>query len=288
MTGHVGEAVAIASVDRPVVQDDIEAALRSIGVTAGSVVIVHSAMSRLGWVVGGPVAVNRALRTVVGDAGTIVMPAQTGLSDPSRWEAPPVPASWWPVIREHSPAFDPATTPLRGMGAVVDCFARLPGVVHSGHPAVGFVAQGPRAAELLHPHDLDAGLGDESPLARLEAAGADIALLGVDHGNDTSLHLAEARGLGDAAPRVRDGVPMMVAGQRTWAEYSPIDYDDGDFVAIGDAYSAAGGTEVSAALGAGVIRRVPMRELVAFATEWIAAHRPRADRSGEQGKVAEA
>ena len=253
-----GEAAAVARVDRPITQTDVETSLHAAGVTAGSTVIVHCSLSELGWVVGSAVAVVGALRSVVGDDGTIVMPAQTGLSDPSHWQAPPVPESWWPTIRANWPAFDPMSTPLRGMGAVADCFARLPGVVHSGHPAVGFIAHGPHAVELMSSHDLEDGLGDRSPLARLEAAGADIVLIGVGHGNNTALHLAEIRGLGAAAPRKRDGVPMLVDGQRRWVEYSDVDFDESDFVMLGAAYSAAGGTEMRASLGAGEIRRLPM------------------------------
>jgi aminoglycoside 3-N-acetyltransferase len=268
-----GEAAAVARVGQPVTQADVEIALRAAGVEPGSTVIVHCSLSKLGWVVGNAVAVVHALRAVVGDDGTIVMPAQTGLSDPSHWKAPPVPESWWPAIRAQWPAFDPMSTPLRGMGAVAECFVRHPDVVHSGHPAFGFIAQGPRAAKLMSGHELADGLGDGSPLARLEAAGADIVLIGVGHGNNTALHLAEARALGHSAPTIRDGVPLTVDGHRSWVEYSHIDFDESDFVTLGDAYVAAGGTEMRAPLGAGEIRRLPMRELIGFAVDWIAAHR---------------
>lgn len=268
-----GEAAAVARVDRPVTRSDVEAALDAVGVRSGSTVIVHCSLSSLGWVVGGATAVVHALRSVVGNDGTIVMPAQTGIGDPSHWKAPPVPESWWPTIRMHWPAFEPMSTPLRGMGAVAECFARLDDVVHSGHPAVGFVAQGPRAVELMSVHDLQDGLGNGSPLAQLEAADADVVLIGVGHDNNTALHLAEARALGDAAPMIRDGAPLVVDGQRTWVEYSHIDYDETDFPALGDAYGSAGGTEMRASLGVGEIRLLPMRELVDFAVGWIAEHR---------------
>ena len=110
-------------------------------------------------------------------------------------------------------------------------------------------------------------------MARLEAAGADIVLIGVGHGNNTALHLAEIRALGAAAPRKRDGVPMLVDGQQRWVEYSHVDFDENDFVMLGDAYSVAGGAEMTASLGAGEIRRLPMRELIDFAIGWIAEHR---------------
>lgn len=268
-----GEAAAVARADQPTTQSDIESALLAAGVASGSIVIVHCSMSQLGWVVGNAVAVVHALRSVVGPGGTIVMPAQTGVGDPSHWQAPPVPEAWWPTIRANWPAFDAALTPMRGMGSVAECFTRLNGVVHSGHPAVGFVAHGPRADELMHPHPLHAGLGEGCPLGRLYAAGADVVLLGVGHDNNTSLHLAEVRALGDAAPMITDGAPLVVDGHRQWVEYRHVDYDEDDFVAVGDAYAASGGTQSSAPLGTGEVQRIPMPELVDFAAGWIADHR---------------
>ncbi len=159
------------------------------------------------------------------------------------------------------------------MGAVAECLARLPDTVHSGHPAVGFVANGPRAAELMQPHALAAGLGEGSPLARLYAAETDIVLLGVGHDNNTALHLAEVRALGTSAPSVDDGAPRLVDGRQQWVEYTHVDYDEDDFPELADAYRAAGGTHQRASIGGGEIERIPMRELVDFGERWIAAHR---------------
>lgn len=159
------------------------------------------------------------------------------------------------------------------MGAVAECFARQPGVVHSGHPTLGFVAACPDASELMWPHPLEDGMGEGSPLARLYDANADVVLLGVGHDNNTSLHLAETRALGADAPRVADAAPLLVDGVRRWVEYTHVDYDASDFAAVGDAYAEAGGSESKVPVGAGEIRRIPMRELVDFATKWIAEHR---------------
>jgi aminoglycoside 3-N-acetyltransferase len=85
------------------------------------VLMAHSFLSALGWVCGGPVAVVTTLQKVLGAQGTLVMPAHSGdLSDPSSWENPPVPTSWWEEIRETMPAFDPDLAPTRGVGAVAD------------------------------------------------------------------------------------------------------------------------------------------------------------------------
>jgi aminoglycoside 3-N-acetyltransferase len=44
-----------------------------------------------------------------------VPPHTSDNSDPAGWGNPPVPAPWWPAIREQVPGFDPARTPSRWM-----------------------------------------------------------------------------------------------------------------------------------------------------------------------------
>jgi aminoglycoside 3-N-acetyltransferase len=144
-------------------------------------------------VAGGAHAVVLALQEVVGPAGTVVMPTHSYLTDPATWHDPPVSEAWWPVIRQHLPAFDPALTPTRGMGAIVECFRHTSGVRRSAHPSVSFAAFGPHAQMVLADHSLDDDLGEGSPLARVYDLDGQVLLLGVGHDNNTSLHLAEYR-----------------------------------------------------------------------------------------------
>lgn len=269
------EGEVVARSERPVTPDDVGDALRAVGVVVGDTVIVHSSLSSIGWVVGGAQGVVAGVLDALGPGGTIVMPAQTGVSDPSTWSDPPVPEAWWPTIRATWPAFDPLVTPMRGMGAVVECFARLAGVVHSGHPAVGFVARGPNAAMLMHPHALEAGLGDDSPLGRLYDADARIVLIGVDHGNDTSLHLAEHRATWPSRSWRTDGAPMVVDGERRWVSYRTLNLDEEPFETLALAYEAAGGEQQRAPLGLTTVRSCAMRPLVDFAVGWLSTHRTR-------------
>lgn len=236
-----GEDQVVAQSERPVTPADVCDTLRAVGVQEGATIIVHASLSRLGWVVGGAHGVVAGMLDAVGPEGTIVMPAQTGVSDPSTWEHPPVPESWWQTIRDTWPVFDPKVTPRRGMGAVMECFARLDGVVHSDHPCLGFAARGPLAASLMHPHTLEAGLGDDSPLGRMYAAGTRIVLIGVDHANDTSLHLAEHRADWPSKAWRTDGAPMPVDGRREWVTYRTLDLDEDDFPTVAAAFEAAGG-----------------------------------------------
>jgi aminoglycoside 3-N-acetyltransferase len=262
------ENAAVARSDDVVTADSLARELRALGVTDGSVLLVHSSLSKLGWVAGGAHAVVDALCQVVGAAGTLVMPAHSGhLSEPSLWKLPPVPQAWWPVIRAETPAFDPHLTPTREMGAVVECFRHVPGVVRSAHPRHSFVAVGPLAGAIVADHRLGASLGEHSPLARCYERDALVLLLGVGHGNNTSLHLAEARA-DFAKQRLRNGSPMLVDGTRQWVEYEEDEINDRDFEALGAAFAATG-KERTGPAGAGTARLMSQRGVVDFAVAWM-------------------
>ena len=122
-SGPVSEEEAIAAAGaEPNTEPSLAADLRALGIGEGMVVLVHSSLSALGWVCGGPVAVIRALLQTVGAAGTLVMPAHSGdLSDPAGWQSPPAPSAWWDTIRATMPAFDPPSPhvqPRRHSGVV--------------------------------------------------------------------------------------------------------------------------------------------------------------------------
>lgn len=269
-----GEAAVVARTEVPVTADDVVGALRAAGVSEGSLVIVHSSLSTLGWVVGGGHAIIDALLKAVGPSGTVVMPAHSShLSEPSKWVNPPVPAEWWPVIHEHMPAFDTRLTPLIAMGAVAECFLHHPATVRSAHPSMSFAANGPLAERIVASHPLDDSIGEASPLARLYELDARIVLLGVGHGNNTSLHFAESRATWAHMHRTTYGAPVVVDGQRQWVEYEDIDFDSDDFEALGAAFAATG-SETRVPLGSGEVIACDMREIVDFAVPWLDAHRP--------------
>lgn len=260
----------------PVTRAAICAALRAAEVSTGASIIVHSSLSRIGWVVGGAHTVVDALLDAVGSRGTVTMPSlSSDLSDPARWEAPPVPESWWPIIRDEMPAFDAGLTPTSHMGAVVECFRHLPAAVRSEHPADSFVSFGPLAHHIVHPHPLSPAFGDGSPLERLYDLDARIVLLGVGHGNNTSLHLAEWRAAQATMPAttITCGAPVMREGVRQWVEFDDLDYDADDFAALGGAFEAAGGAVVRVPVGIGEVTTCSIREIVDFGVSWLSANR---------------
>ena len=174
--------------------ESLQADFKALGIEKGMVLLVHSSLSAMGWVCGGAVAVIIALQKVLGETGTLVMPTHsTDLSDPSQWENPPVPESWWQTIRETMPAYDPGLTPTRSMGKIVETFRKQEGVLRSTHPQSSFCARGPQASYIINNHSLVYGFGEHSPLARIYDLNGFVLLLGVGHSSNTSIHLAEYR-----------------------------------------------------------------------------------------------
>ena len=98
----------------PLTVQSLTEQLQRCGLAEGQTVIVHMAMSKLGWVIGAAEAVIMALLASVGDSGTIMMVTNSSNNtDPEEWQHPPVPEKWWQTIRDHSPAYNPLTTPTR-------------------------------------------------------------------------------------------------------------------------------------------------------------------------------
>lgn len=257
--------------DSPVTTDEIVRDLGTLGIRNGEVLLVHSSLSALGWVCGGPVAVIDALRSLLGNEGTLVMPAHsTSLGEPSYWKNPPVPESWYSAIREHTSPYDPTVTPTRMMGSVAEAFRRKPGVLRSGHPRFSFAACGHRAIEIIEPHPLAHGLGESSPLARLYELGARVLLLGVGHDSNTSLHLSEHRAQWSGRRIIMQGAPMQVGRERRWLEFEELEGDASDFGDIGAAFADR---VLSGNVGRGQALLMAQRELVDFGASWIALHR---------------
>lgn len=273
-----GERASIEKTREPLTKRGIVEALRGLGLRRGDSVLVHSSLSALGWVVGGPVAVIDALLEVLGERGTLVMPTHTSENtEPSRWAHPPIPEAWWPVVREQMPAFDPRKTPSRGMGVIPECFRAYPGVVRSHHPIASFAARGPAAASIVAEHSLSGMFDDESPLGALYRLGARVLLLGVGHDSNTSLHLAESRATweGKRGDVIREGSRVLGAdGASRWVEFDILAWEDEDFPALGQAYEAQH-PFWEGEVGQGHAKLFEQRALVDFGVGWLSTHRSR-------------
>ena len=259
----------------------LEDGFRAAGVATGMVLVVHSSLKKIGWIPGGARSVVDALLTVLGPAGTLVMPAHTGEnSDPAYWVNPPVPEDWWPVIRQTMPAYDPDRSPPRGMGTVVDCFRNYPGVRRSNHPACSFIALGPAAERILARHDMDSSLGERSPCGALYREDACVLLLGVDFDNCTVMHLAEDRTR--CRMRLKQSSAIMQEGQIVFKDYLDLDGNSDDFLPAGREMEAAGLVR-QVQINDAELRFFAARDAVKAAESWFA--RNRLHRLGEDDRA---
>ena len=152
--------------------------LRSLGLHSGQTVIVHTALSKIGNVVGGPDTLIDALLQVLEPHGTLVMPSfpfDTYVED----------------YLDREREFDVRGTPSR-MGKTTELFRQRPGVLRSLHATHPVAALGPEAEFLIRSHHLDrATFGRQSPFFRLCEKQGSILLLGVDFHSMTNLHVVE-------------------------------------------------------------------------------------------------
>jgi len=241
--------------------------LKNIGLEKNMNIVVHSSLSKIGWVCGGPVAVIDALKEIITCEGTIVMPAHTGeLSEPSYWENPPVPESWWNTIRDTMPAFDREFTPTRAMGSIAETFRVSRDTSRSSHPQCSFSAWGRYSSYICEDHSLDFPLGDRNPLSKLYELDGHILLLGVDFDRNTSLHLSEFRC--KKMPNIKQGAPIKENGERIWKTFDNIDYSPCDFNEIGRDFVSQRPCK-SGKVGEARVYLMKIRDLVDFGTEWM-------------------
>lgn len=138
-------------------KQDIASGLRKLGLTAGDKVLLHSSLSSLGEVEGGPDAVVDAFLEVLGREGTLLVPV------------------------------------FGALGVLTETVKKRPGAVISSAPVGTLAALGRDAETLLRDHwQADTAHGRGTPFTKLADMGGYVCLLGVDQDRNTSLHSVEA------------------------------------------------------------------------------------------------
>ncbi|WP_328347284.1 aminoglycoside N(3)-acetyltransferase [Micromonospora sp. NBC_00421] len=255
----------------------LAADLRALGVPVGATVLVHCALSRVRPGPGGPATLLAALRDVLGDGGTVVVPTQTAGNSVTSPAFRAATAGLTPgqaaLVEAAIAPFDPVHSPAQGMGVFAEHVRRRAGALRSVHPQTSFAALGPAAAALTARHDLDCHLGDRSPLGALYAGDALVLLLGVDWSVCTAFHLAEYRCRRPAPHRSYRCYVRDPDGRRVHRDFLAPHLDDADFPLIGAAV-VAGGAVRSGPVGSAEGHRVRLRSAVDLARGWMDEHRP--------------
>ena len=163
------EFVDIVEANEVVTRTKLVSDFRRLGVRPGQNVMMHSSLSAVGHVDGGPNTVIDALLSLLGKKGTLVMPS---------------------FNHGRAAVYNSRTSPSVS-GAIPDAFWRRPGVLRSNHPSHAVAAIGPLADEIVAGH-VEAGIWtDQSPLARFIRADGFVLSLGVTHTSSTVYHVGE-------------------------------------------------------------------------------------------------
>jgi len=153
--------------------------LKKIGLKQGDSVLVHSSLSKIGFIEGGAKTIVEGLVEVVGPNGTLLFPSfpATGRNKTH--------------LEEH-PFFDIKNTPSQ-MGTITEYFRKLDGVYRSFHPTDPVCAKGPLAEYYTNSHFGQlTPYNEHSPFRKLCSKGGKILMLGTTlNGACTNLHTLE-------------------------------------------------------------------------------------------------
>ena len=155
----------------------LEEAIRSSGVKEGDIIFVHSSLSALGYVVGGPASIVDVLMKIISDKGTILMPTY------------PFQGS----MHEHlssNPTFN-VSTDKSYMGAITEIF-RTKTEFRSFHPTHSVSAWGNDAKWFIENHHQDdSPFGKNSPFYKTYLKGGKVLCIGSSIGQVTIYHIVE-------------------------------------------------------------------------------------------------
>ncbi|MHB9031551.1 MAG: AAC(3) family N-acetyltransferase [Anaerolineae bacterium] len=148
--------------------------LLQAGLRPGAVILVHSSLSKLGWVEGGPDTVIRGLQQALGPGGTLLLPAFS-----------------YATVGSMNPHFDVRNTTCC-VGAIPEYFRQQPGVIRSVHPTHSVCGVGRLAEPICAGHILDhTPVGAHSPLRKVRDFYGQVVFLGCGMAPNTSMHGVE-------------------------------------------------------------------------------------------------
>ncbi len=158
---------------KTVAYSDLLNGFKNAGICEGDTVLIHSAMTPIGNVVGGARSVANALIETVGKNGTVVAPAFCFAKE-----------------AESEPIID-VLNDKSEMGAISEAIRTTPGAKRSTAYRHSFSAIGKRAEEIVNVDPYYSVFDIDSSFGKLLGLNAKVILLGVTWVNSTTHHFAE-------------------------------------------------------------------------------------------------
>ncbi|MBD3635872.1 MAG: AAC(3) family N-acetyltransferase [Crocinitomicaceae bacterium] len=164
---------------KAITREELVRNLRDIGIVEGDIVLVHSSLSRIGFLEEGPKTLVDALRETVGSDGHILMPT----SPNNVYQLDYI---------QNTPSFDVLNTPSQ-TGKITEYFRQLPEAVRSLHPTEPVSALGPKAKYFVKDHFGQlTPYNENSPFYKVSKEGGKILYIGVTLSMaGTNLHTLE-------------------------------------------------------------------------------------------------
>ncbi len=168
----------LISENKIVTKENIINQLESIGINKGDSILLHSSLSKIGFVENGPHALINAFIDVIGSKGTLMMPAFPGMG--FNYD-----------FLKTNPVFDIKHTPSK-MGIVTEEFRKMKNVKRSFHPTDSVCALGFHAEDITNSHfNQLTPYNINSPFFKLCQLNGKIVLIGVDLNSLTNFHTLE-------------------------------------------------------------------------------------------------
>lgn len=162
-----------------ITKEQLVADLKNAGLQVGDVVLVHTSLSKIGYVEEGPKTVVDAILQLVGKTGHVLMPNSPNAGLQLEY------------IRNKK-LFD-IENDRSALGAITEYFRNLPGAVRSAHPTEPVSCIGPNADSFISGHFGElTPYTSNSPFYKVSEAGGKILYIGVTFDNaGTNLHTLE-------------------------------------------------------------------------------------------------
>lgn len=157
-------------------KQDLVKNFKELGLKKKDVVLVHSSLKSIGWVENGTDAVIDSLIDVLGEEGTLMVPALTGKREDSPF---------------NPPIFDVLNSPC-WTGTIPETFRKRKEARRSLHPTHSVSAIGAKKHEITESHEFSSSPCDEnSPYYKNAIMGGIILFIGVAQESNTTIHMCE-------------------------------------------------------------------------------------------------
>ena len=175
-------------------EKEIARAFSELGIQAGDTVLVHSSLKSLGKLKNGPETVIRAIESLIGREGTLVMPTLISVDFKNAYKT-------WYMDKPSD------------VGYLTEYFRKLPYVYRSNQATHSVAARGKDAYELTHEHTAygphscpfgDYAMADSSPWMKMYEKNVHIVFVGVSTTYNTMKHVVEIKFVEELLVQIKD------------------------------------------------------------------------------------